>query len=386
MSDIKTIRFIDSKYNELFCIPDGAGIRVTYPPGDGRGTVMRACKFLDEHHTRIGNDDYHICEWAEHMEALGAKYEPEVQLHGAELVPFASGEEKFLTYNREEGNTCIGHMRGEFGRAGDRFFHSWSDRENGRNTAEFNAELHSAVYLLRAGVLKDHAAMTAYCQSHPEAKLPGRADLEHYGFRMDTKARKYFLLCTLEDSGHFILYAYDNIAPVLEKAAREPVAAASEKNMFYRDDTDKQRVGHLRGDFGKCGNEFWHSWFDAENDRNTPEFKAELQNVMDSLRRGILKDRQSSSRYCSNHPEAALPGRDGYHYGFKLETEARQYFIRCTTLRDDYFYVFARDKEAPNLEKAAGKPSVLEQIREAKKAPAAPCKEKQAHGKGVPEL
>jgi len=36
------------------------------------------------------------------MEKLGNRYEPLVQLQNAELAPFTAGEEKFLTYNREE--------------------------------------------------------------------------------------------------------------------------------------------------------------------------------------------------------------------------------------------------------------------------------------------
>lgn len=74
----ETIRFIDSHYNTLFTILDGDNIKINYPEGDSRGTIIRTCKFLDECHTRIGNYDYHICEFAERMEAIGAKYEPEI--------------------------------------------------------------------------------------------------------------------------------------------------------------------------------------------------------------------------------------------------------------------------------------------------------------------
>ena len=47
MSD-KTIRFIDSKYRELFQIPDGASITITYPLSDDRGTLTRPCQYIDE--------------------------------------------------------------------------------------------------------------------------------------------------------------------------------------------------------------------------------------------------------------------------------------------------------------------------------------------------
>lgn len=218
MSD-KTIRFIDSDYKELFKIPDGGNINIIYPPGDGRENRTVSCKFLDECHTRIGGNDYHICEFAERMEAIGARYEPEAQLRGAEILPFTAGEEKYCTYNREEGNTCIGHITGDFGNGGDRFHSHWRDRENGRNTPAFQAELHSAVYALRQGLLKDYETMAAHCQNHPEAKLPGKGDYEIYGFKMETDTRQYFVNCFKGENqrdARFTAYAYDKAAPMRE--------------------------------------------------------------------------------------------------------------------------------------------------------------------------
>ena len=53
------IRFIDSSYRTLFFIPDGGTIIVTRSDG---GKVKRACTFLDEYHTRVGRETYHICQ------------------------------------------------------------------------------------------------------------------------------------------------------------------------------------------------------------------------------------------------------------------------------------------------------------------------------------
>jgi hypothetical protein len=69
----KSVQFIDSDYRELFRIPDGGSIRITYPPDDGREPKTRACKYIDPYHIRVGSEDYHICEFAEAMERLGAK-------------------------------------------------------------------------------------------------------------------------------------------------------------------------------------------------------------------------------------------------------------------------------------------------------------------------
>ena len=387
----KTIRFIDSEYRELFCIPDGGSIKVTYPPGDGRAPITRACKFQDEVHFRTlgsGGDSYHINQFAEIMERIGATYEPLVQLRDAEVVPFAPGEEKYCTYNREDGNACVGHLAGEFGQQGDRYFSSWynhrtkSEADWSDVAPEFQTELHSAVYALRQSVLKDHGSMLAFCKIHPEAKLPDRDGFEHYGFKLDTETRQYFILCIAEQysrDSRFIVYAYDKPMPALEQTrpaiGEIQPGAAADINMFGRNDKEGSlSVGYLRGDFGSNGNEFWHNWFDINSGRNTPEFKAEFQNVVDTLRQDILKDYRSSTDYCYKHPEAKLPDGDGYRFGFKLETESRQYFVRCTTLLKDYFYVFVYDKTAPVLEQE--KPSVLKKIRDAQKAPKRPRKTK----------
>lgn len=70
--DRKKIRFIDSSYHDLFQIYDGESIEIKYPD---RETVKRECTFIDEYHTKIGSYVYHICEFAEKMEAIGAMYQ-----------------------------------------------------------------------------------------------------------------------------------------------------------------------------------------------------------------------------------------------------------------------------------------------------------------------
>ena len=67
------IRFIDPNYKELFRIPDGGKIIITSSWGE---KTERPCRFIDEYHTEIGNNIFHICEFAERMEQNGATYEP----------------------------------------------------------------------------------------------------------------------------------------------------------------------------------------------------------------------------------------------------------------------------------------------------------------------
>ena len=59
--DGKDIRFIDSRYKDLFRIPDGGCVQIHYPDE----TVVKPCKFIDEYHTQIGYNVFHICQFAE---------------------------------------------------------------------------------------------------------------------------------------------------------------------------------------------------------------------------------------------------------------------------------------------------------------------------------
>ena len=70
------IRFIDTEYKDLFVIPDGGKIRISYKDGDRSDVV---CRYIDSTHLQIGAGNagiFHICEFAEHMAYIGAKVEP----------------------------------------------------------------------------------------------------------------------------------------------------------------------------------------------------------------------------------------------------------------------------------------------------------------------
>ncbi len=69
----KEIRFITPEYKELFRIPDGGHVLVTYPSGEVKDYT---CKYLDEYHLLLGHRTFHICELAECMQNIGARIEP----------------------------------------------------------------------------------------------------------------------------------------------------------------------------------------------------------------------------------------------------------------------------------------------------------------------
>ena len=68
------VRFIDPMYNELFRVPDGGVVQITYPDGHQRSEVV---EYLDDYHMKIGSSVQHICEFAERMARSRGIVEPE---------------------------------------------------------------------------------------------------------------------------------------------------------------------------------------------------------------------------------------------------------------------------------------------------------------------
>ena len=73
-------------------------------------------------------------------------------------------------------------------------------------------------------------------------------------------------------------------------------ARPEEAGLFYTPHPEEDKrlgtVGHVRMDFGRSGNEFWHTWWPrGPEELNSPVFKAELQEVVDTLRESVLKNR-----------------------------------------------------------------------------------------------
>lgn len=130
--------------------------------------------------------------------------------------------------------------------------------------------------------------------------------------------------------------------------------------LFYSNpqkDKELGCIGHLRGDFGYKGKEFWHSWFDHQSELNTPEFKADIASVMKLLRKDLLKNYGSMANYCQQHKEARMEGAIYPDmYGYRLNTDNYRYYIRCSLQMGDYnFYIYCYKNRRENLhEKTEG--------------------------------
>ena len=67
------IRFITSRYDLLFYIPNGGLISVDYP---NRPAIVAKCEYQDDYHTSINGECYHVCQWAEAMERNDGRCTP----------------------------------------------------------------------------------------------------------------------------------------------------------------------------------------------------------------------------------------------------------------------------------------------------------------------
>ena len=102
-------------------------------------------------------------------------------------------------------------------------------------------------------------------------------------------------------------------------------ARPEEAGLFYTPHPEEDKrlgtVGHVRMDFGRSGNEFWHTWWPrGPEELNSPAFKAELQEVVDTLRESVLKSRFAMERFCYEHG-GKISGGWTQNYGYILETE-----------------------------------------------------------------
>ena len=132
-------------------------------------------------------------------------------------------------------------------------------------------------------------------------------------------------------------------------------ASVSEAGMFYRMTPDQERangsIGHLRMDFGRKGTGFWSTWFDhSASELNTPEFKAEIDEVVNTLRESVLKDRVSMRRFCRESGGELGMNFGIPQYGYVVETEHYRYCLRCKPREGDYDgYLWCFDKRIQEM-------------------------------------
>ena len=202
----KDIRFIDSNYNELFRIKDGESITVTFPDGH---TENRACRYIDDYHTYIGGNCFHICEWAERMEESKKTYAPA----GKELFTLKNTtkdefEFMFAPKDKETSRGCIGYLRADFG-SGDSFYSTWFDETKELKTTEFKSEFDDVVNYFRetsrTPLLKSRDDMRSVCSCLKPLSFDGNKYTR--AFKVTTEKHTYYFKC-FPEQGDYNLYAY----------------------------------------------------------------------------------------------------------------------------------------------------------------------------------
>lgn len=147
------------------------------------------------------------------------------------------------------------------------------------------------------------------------------------------------------------LYAFEDALTEVERnlnqqAVWKPIETEKQDWLYsgqHEADAERGCIGHLRGDFGRGGNEFWTSWFDHSPGLKSAAFREELQSVVNHLREegGLLSGFSAMRSQC----RSGLACDDSY--GFYAETARYEYCLRCIPRRDDYhFYLYCYDKDA----------------------------------------
>lgn len=119
-------------------------------------------------------------------------------------------------------------------------------------------------------------------------------------------------------------------------------------HLYYSDSNAEARcIGHLRGDFGHGGTEFWTNWFPhAAAKYNDKTFQDEFSSLVQTLRRNVLKNRVFMQKYLREHDSLMLESGVITSRGYMVATEQYEYYIRCQPQLGDYnFYIYAYVRE-----------------------------------------
>lgn len=93
-------------------------------------------------------------------------------------------------------------------------------------------------------------------------------------------------------------------------------------DMYYSgNDQDYRCVGHIRGDFGKSGDEYWATFWEHEGINVAGEgCKEELTALVNTLRKNLLKSRKAMRKYIQQHLLLILEAGAIMSYGYQVTT------------------------------------------------------------------
>lgn len=150
-------------------------------------------------------------------------------------------EERKYTYAQSsqlEGQTgCIGHLRGDFGSSGMKFWTTWEDHRKQWKADEFKAELDDVINALRSeeyGLLKDRRSMVSFARAEPDSAFKGNYTTE-YGFRVDTENHAFLIRCNPQQGDYnFYCYVKEWLDQHIKEAAQDIRFIDSGYNELFR--------------------------------------------------------------------------------------------------------------------------------------------------------
>lgn len=212
----KEIRFIDSQYNELFRIKDGEIITVKFPDDT---SLDRKCKYIDDYHTEIGSNVFHICEFAEVMERNGSTYRPK-DMSEYELEKIEQNEFEFMfAQNKSDklNRGCVCYIRCYFDNSVYERLQTDSMLENKENyknyhTDDFCRECDNIVNYFRfqadIPILKNRVTMHNAAYDLKAERLS--ADNDVCGYKVTTDKNVYYIKCDARKGNYnAYIYCYD---------------------------------------------------------------------------------------------------------------------------------------------------------------------------------
>ena len=100
---------------------------------------------------------------------------------------------------------------------------------------------------------------------------------------------------------------------------------------------EQAHVGCLRGRFQDGG--IAVDWFGGNETLCTPEFDAELKDLLKNLcQDGPLDDSQAMRRFCLERPQAKMSGRDTF-FAFRIDTSRYRYYLRLFLQKQKFFRI-----------------------------------------------
>ena len=124
--------------------------------------------------------------------------------------------------------------------------------------------------------------------------------------------------------------------------------AGSMDKYYSGNDQDYRCVGHIRGDFGKRGDEYWVTFWEHEGINLAEDCcKDELTALVKALRKNLLKSRKAMRKYIQQRPPLILEAGAIMSYGYQVTTEKYDYCIRCTPcpgVYDFYIHMYVREE------------------------------------------